>query len=157
MPKLVELSGLSISAVLVRRSHDGPGHENDHRTKGDATMRYFSIYRPDPKTAGAPPDPQHMQRMGTLIDESMKAGTLIATGALLPLSKGGARVKKEDGSISVIDGPFTESKELVAGWAILEGRSREHAIELVRQFLDVAGDGECELHQIMDPGAAAGR
>ena len=115
-------------------------------------MRYFSIYRPDPRTAGGPPDPRHMEKMGRLIDESMKAGTLVATGALLPLAQGGARVKKEAGSITVVDGPFTESKELVAGWAILEGRSRDHAIELVRQFLDVADDGECELHQIMDPG-----
>jgi len=120
-------------------------------------MRYFSIYRPDPTKAGSPPDPDHMRKMGKLMDESTKAGTLIATGALLPLSQGGARVRKEEGSITVVDGPFTESKELVAGWAILEGRSREHAIELVRQFLDVAGDGECELHQIMDPGQAPGR
>jgi hypothetical protein len=51
-----------------------------------------------------------------------------------------------------MDGPFTEAKELIAGFALLEAKSKEEAIEMARRFLEIAGDGETELHQIMEPG-----
>jgi hypothetical protein len=57
-------------------------------------------------------------------------------------------VRKSGGKLTVVDGPFTESKEVVGGFAILEAKSKEDAIRLAREFLKVAGDGECELRQI---------
>lgn len=114
-------------------------------------MKFLSMYTPDPKTAAGPPSKEHMEEMGKLIEESIKSGVLRETGGLLPVSKGGARVRRSGGEIAVIDGPFTESKELVAGFAVLETKSKEEAIDITRRFLKVAGDGECELRQMMGP------
>ena len=116
-------------------------------------MRFLSIY----KTAetNVPPTPEYMARMEKLIEDSMKAGTLIATEGCLP-SALGARVRSSGGQITVKDGPFTESKELVGGFAILEAASKEEAIELAKTFLDVAGDGECEIRQIYTASDGAG-
>jgi hypothetical protein len=91
--------------------------------------------------------------MGKLIDEMTEAGTLIATEGCLP-SALGARVRRSSGKVVVTDGPFVETKEVVGGFAILEARSKEEAIELARIFLDVAGDGECEIRQIYAPSEA---
>jgi hypothetical protein len=113
-------------------------------------MRYLSMYTPDPKRAGIPPSQEHMAEMGKLIEESMKAGILLATGGLLPLAKGGARVKRSGEHITATDGPFTEAKEIVGGFAILEAKTKEEVIDMAKRFLKVAGDGECEVHQIMD-------
>jgi hypothetical protein len=81
-----------------------------------------------------------------------KTGTLLTTGGLLPIAKGGVRVRRSGGEISVLDGPFAEAKELIGGFAVIEAKSKEDAIEMTRRFLKVAGDGETELHQIMEPG-----
>ena len=88
--------------------------------------------------------------MGKLIEEGMKAGWLLATEGCLPTALG-ARVRRSNGKLTVTDGPFTESKELVGGFAILKANSKEEAIELARQFLQVAGEGECELRQLYEP------
>lgn len=108
-------------------------------------MRFLSIYKA--QETGAPPTTEEMAKMGHLIEEMTSAGTLVATEGCLPTSKG-ARVRRSDGKVTVTDGPFTESKEVVAGFALLEAKSKEHAIELTRRFLEVAGDGECEVRQI---------
>jgi hypothetical protein len=115
-------------------------------------MRYLSIY----KTAeqNAPPSQQEIAVMGQLIEEGMKAGWLVATEGCMPTALG-ARVRRSNGKLSVTDGPFTESKEVVGGFAILKANSKEEAIELARKFLQVAGDGECELRQIYEPGGDA--
>ena len=108
-------------------------------------MRFLSIY----KTAesNTPPSPEFVAAMQKLIEEGMKSGWLVATEGCLP-SALGARVRKAGGKLTVVDGPFTESKEVVGGFAILEAKSKEDAIRLAREFLKVAGDGECELRQI---------
>jgi len=108
-------------------------------------MRFLSIYKS--AETNEPPTPEMMAKMGQLIEKSMNAGTLIATEGCLPSSLG-MRVRSDNGNVTVIDGPFTEAKEVVGGFAILEARSKEHAIELTREFLAVAGDGECEVRQI---------
>jgi hypothetical protein len=87
--------------------------------------------------------------MGKLIEEGMKAGWLVATEGCLP-SALGARVRISDGKTSVTDGPFTESKELVGGFAILKANSKAEAIELAKHFLSVVGTGECELRQVYE-------
>jgi hypothetical protein len=88
-----------------------------------------------------------MEQMGRLVEDMMKAGTLITTGGLIP---GSFRVNSSGGKITVTDGPFAEAKEFVGGFAILEAKSKEDVIEMSKRFLKVAGDGESELRQIMD-------
>jgi hypothetical protein len=110
-------------------------------------MRFLSIYKT--RETGLPPTPEHMAEMGKLIEESVKAGVLLATEGCLPSARG-ARVRLSGGQVTVTDGPFTESKELVAGFAVLQAKSREEAIELTRRFLKVAGDGECELRELYE-------
>jgi hypothetical protein len=110
-------------------------------------MKFLSIY----KTAerGVPPTQEEMAKMGKLVEEGFKAGWLLATEGCLP-SALGARVRSSNGKLSVTDGPFTESKEVVGGFAILRANSKEEAIQLAKDFLQVAGDGECELRQIFE-------
>jgi hypothetical protein len=115
-------------------------------------VKFLSIYKS--VETGVPPTQAEMDRMGKLIEEGMKAGYLLAVEGCLP-SKLGARVRLADGKISVTDGPFTESKEVVGGFAILQARSKEHAIELAKEFLQVAGEGECEIRQIFEAPAGS--
>jgi hypothetical protein len=93
-----------------------------------------------------------MATMGKLVEEGMKAGWLLATEGCLPTILG-ARVRRSGTKLSLTDGPFTESKEVVGGFAILKANSKEDAIELARKFLQVAGEGECELRQLYDASA----
>ena len=110
-------------------------------------MRFLSIYKA-PET-NVPPTTEEMARMGKLIEEMTNAGVLLATEGCLPSAKG-ARVRRSGGKLTVTDGPFTESKELVAGFALLNAKSKEEAIELTKRFLEVAGEGECEIRQIFE-------
>ena len=115
-------------------------------------MRFLSVY----KTAetDTPPSADYVAKMQALIEGGMKAGWLRATEGCLP-SAMGARVRRSSGTTSVTDGPFTESKELIAGFAILEAASKQEAIDLAKTFLDVAGGGECEIRQIFTASDAA--
>src|SRR5215831_15718067 len=115
-------------------------------------MKFVSIY----KTAetGVLPGPEEMARMGKLIEDGMKAGFLLAVEGCMPSTKG-ARVRLSKGKETVTDGPFAETKEVIGGLALLQADSKEAAIELVRQFLHAAGDGECELRQLFEAGPAA--
>ena len=110
-------------------------------------MRFLSIYRN--KESNEPPTQQRMAEMGKLIEEMTKAGTLLATEGCLPSSKG-ARVRCSGEKLTVTDGPFTEAKEVVGGFALLQAKSKAEAVELTKRFLKVAGDGECELRQIFE-------
>ena len=121
-------------------------------------MRFLSIYKT--VETGVLPTPEEMARMGKLVEEGMKAGFLLAVEGCMPTATG-ARVRLANGKLTVTDGPFTESKEVVGGLALLRADSKEEAVELVKQFLHTAGDGECELRQLFEaeqdtrpPGAA---
>jgi len=96
-----------------------------------------------------------MARMGKLIEDGMKAGFLLAVEGCLP-SATGARVRLSSGKVTVTDGPFTEAKELIGGLAILQADSKQRAIELAKEFLQVAGDGECELRQLFEADQGSG-
>ena len=117
-------------------------------------MRFLSIYTHAPM--GAPPSPEHIAAMGKLIEEGMKAGWLIATEGVAAGATG-ARVRRSGGEITVTDGPFTEAKEVIGGYALLEAKSRQAAIDLSRQFLKVAGDGSCELIPLFEHPASGDR
>jgi len=114
-------------------------------------MRFLALYTPDKKRGGVPVSEEHQAEMGRFIDESMRTGVLVATGGLLPSSKGELLVRSTLGTITVTDGPFAEAKEFVGGFALLEVKSREEVIECTKKFLAIAGDGQTELHQIMEP------
>ena len=112
-------------------------------------MRFLSIYKTvEPST---PPSQEEMAAMGKLIAEGMKAGWLIATEGCLP-SVSGARVRRSEGGVIVTDGPFTETREVVGGFAILKAGSKEEAIRLAKTFLSHVGQGECELRQLYEAG-----
>jgi hypothetical protein len=115
-------------------------------------MRFLSIYKTT--ETGAFPTPEEMANMGKLIEEGTKAGFLIAVEGCMP-SATGSRVRLSAGKVTVTDGPFTESKEVLGGLALLQAQSKAEAVELVKQFLQVAGDGECELRQLFEGGPDA--
>lgn len=110
-------------------------------------MRFLSIYKS--VETGLPPSVGEMERMGKLIEEGMKAGYLLGVEGCLPSAKG-ARVRLDQGKVSVSDGPFTEAKEVVGGFAILKANSRAEAVQMAKDFLKVAGDGECELRELYE-------
>jgi hypothetical protein len=112
-------------------------------------MRFLTIYKAkeDPKRALA--TTEELAAMGQLIEEMTKEGVLLATEGCLP-SVTGARVRRDGDKISVTDGPFTEAKELIAGFAIIQATSKAEAIEQAKRFLRVAGDGESEIRQIAE-------
>src|SRR5215208_2478739 len=115
-------------------------------------MRFLSIYKA--RETGVPPTREQMATMQKLVEEGMRAGWLVATEGCLPTALG-ARVRSTGGNVLVTDGPFAESKEVIAGFAILEATSKEDAIRMTKDFLKVAGDGECELRQIFTAQDAA--
>ena len=110
-------------------------------------MKFLSMYKT--RETGAFPTQEEMETMAKLIDEGVKAGYLLAVEGCMP-SANGARVRLSHGEITVTDGPFTESKEIVGGMAILQANSKAEAISHVKDFLKVAGDGECELRQLYE-------
>ena len=114
-------------------------------------MRFLCLYKPA-KAEGTPPREEEMAEMGKLIEESFKSGILLATEGCLPTSLG-ARIRRTDGKFKVTDGPFTEAKEIVGGFALIQAESKQAAIEFTKRFLAVAGDGETEIRQLYEPPA----
>jgi hypothetical protein len=113
-------------------------------------MRIIGLLKADKHSeAGAPPSRELMENMGKFVEEVTKAGVLLATDGLHPSSKG-ARVKLSGGKVTVTDGPFTETKELVASYALFEVKTMAEAIEWTTRFLNVLGEGECELRPIFE-------
>jgi hypothetical protein len=115
-------------------------------------MRFLSMIRLDENT-GQVPSEQLMTDMGKLLDEMTREGVLIRTAGLRPSAEG-ARVRLRRGQLSTVDGPFTETKEVVGGFAILEAASLREAIELTKRFLKIHGDTwdlECEVRQLDGP------
>jgi hypothetical protein len=110
-------------------------------------MKFLSIYKSVER--GVPPTQDEMDKMGKLIEQEMKAGTLVTTEGCLP-SALGARVRISGGKVTVTDGPFTEAKEVIGGFAILQANSKAEAIEMTKRFLEVTGEGECELRQVYE-------
>ncbi len=113
-------------------------------------MRILGLLKADEESeAGALPSKELMEEMGKFMEEVTKAGVLLATDGLQPSSKG-KRVRLSEGKITVIDGPFTESKELIASYALFEVKSMAEAVEWTARFLKVLGKGECELRQVFE-------
>jgi hypothetical protein len=114
-------------------------------------VRFLSIYKS--RETNVPPTQEEMAAMGTLIDEMTRSGVLLATEGCLPTVLG-ARIRIADGRFTITDGPFVETKEVVGGFALLQAGSKEEAVEAVKRFLKVVGEGECELRQVYEVPAA---
>jgi hypothetical protein len=110
-------------------------------------MKFLSIYKCVERNN--PPCQEEMDAMGKMIEEGIRSGKLVSTEGCLPTAMG-ARVRIDNGKISVTDGPFTESKEVIGGFAILNANSKEEAIEYVKDFLKHMGSGETEIRQIFE-------
>jgi hypothetical protein len=120
-------------------------------------MRFLSMIRIN-ENNGQQPSEQLMADMGRLMEEMTRAGVLLDTAGLRPTAEG-VIVKLKDGKTSVVDGPFTEAKEVIGGFALLKAGSMEEAIALTQRFLRVHGDEwelDCEVRQLeeADCGAA---
>lgn len=109
-------------------------------------MKILSIWSFDPARK-QPPTPAQMEQMGALITELKSSGVLIDTGGAMDGSLE-LRYSRTGGKDTVTDGPFAEAKEVVGGFALFEVPNREEALAFTRRFLDVAGDGTCELHEV---------
>ena len=115
-------------------------------------MRFMVMVKatPESEKEGALPDPQILADMSKFNEELIKAGVVLAMDGLHPSSKG-ARVKFSGKSRTVIDGPFTEAKELIAGFSILQVKSLEEAIEWVKRGPSCSADDyEVEIRQVFE-------
>jgi len=120
-------------------------------------MRYISIFTHEKKNNVAPTEAE-MAAMGKLIEDGMKSGWLIATEGV-SFGQQGVRVHKPgDGDVVVTDGPFTEAKEVIGGYALMRAGSKAEVIELCRRFLKVVGQGTCEVYELFEaPSQPTGR
>jgi hypothetical protein len=116
-------------------------------------MRFMVIFKADANSEkGALPDPQVIDEMNKFTDELVAAGVVLGYEGLHPSSKG-ARVRFSGKNRTVIDGPFAESKELIAGYYILQVKSLEEAIEWVKRIPNCGptGEEEIEIRQVFEP------
>ena len=108
-------------------------------------MRFMILRKADKATeAGVMPSEALLAAMGSYMEQMTKAGVLLGGDGLHPTSKG-AKVKFSRGKPTVIDGPFAESKEVIAGWAIIQVSSLAEALDWVKRWPPLDGDGELEL------------
>jgi hypothetical protein len=120
-------------------------------------MKYLAFIRHSESHREGPPPPALMEAMGQFVQKSLKDGSLVDTGGLLP-SKDGAIIRLAQGKITVTDGPFTESKEIIGGWAILKADTRAEALRIATEFMELhrkhwpGFEGESELRPMFDPG-----
>lgn len=116
-------------------------------------MRFMIIVKATKESeAGTMPKEEMFASMATYHEELAKAGVLLDASGLQPTSKGW-RVKYSGGKRTVIDGPFTESKELIAGYTLIQVKSREEALEWAKRFPNPVGEGataEIEVRQLFD-------
>jgi hypothetical protein len=111
-------------------------------------MKFLMTYeqRPD----APPPTPQQMMAIGAFTQRYVDAGVVLMTGGLVRPSRG-VHLVCQGGKVSVTDGPFAETKELIDGYVLVEVSSREEAIRLASDFMEIAGDGKGEILQVFDP------
>lgn len=107
-------------------------------------MRYLMMS----KTSDQQPDEQVYTEMAKFVEELTAAGVVLATGGL---DTTGFKLNSNNGEITVTDGPFTEANEVAGGFALVEVRSKEEAIEIGRRFLAIVGDGESVMQQVFGP------
>jgi hypothetical protein len=113
----------------------------------------FIIYSTEQTPDAPPPSPEMMAQLGQLTADSFKAGVLVTTGGV---AAQGTRVRQSAGKTTVTDGPFIEAKELMGGFAVIDVKSVEEAVEWAKRFRSIVGDGESEIVRIYGPSDYAG-
>ncbi len=113
-------------------------------------MRFMIMFRNDGDSEVDVPPCLDLEEMGRFIGELQSTGVLLGYEGLKPSEKG-ARVRMTGGKRNVMDGPFTEAKELVAGFALVQLPSRDAAVDLAEQFLRIAGQGSAEVREAFEP------
>lgn len=113
-------------------------------------MKILSIMTIAPTAASEPPSQKEIERMGAFMAEMRSSGALIDTGGRMP-DMLELIIARKNGNTTITDGPFTETKEVVGGYALLEVKDREEAIGLTNRFLDLVGSGTCHLHEVGPP------
>jgi hypothetical protein len=113
-------------------------------------MKFFMYTLGDENAPVPPPTPELFAKMGAFMDKAVKSGALIETGGFGPTALG-AKVSLTDGAYSVTDGPFSEAKELIGGWALVNAASKAEAIEMAKEFLAIVGGGESRIRQVFGP------
>jgi len=111
-------------------------------------MRFLGYTLGDPTSPLPQPNPELYEQMGKFVEEATNAGVLVATGGVVEPAKT-VKVVYAGGDFTVLDGPFTESKELIGGWALMERRDQDEAIERTKRFLTISGPGECRIRQVI--------
>jgi hypothetical protein len=112
-------------------------------------VKFLLTYESQPNAK--PPTPEQMAAIGAYTQKMLASGIVKLTGGLVRPSRG-IQISCEKGKISVTDGPFAETKELIDGFALVEVKSKEEAIALASEFMQIAGDGKGEILQVFDPG-----
>jgi hypothetical protein len=110
-------------------------------------MRFLGYTLADPATTFPPPTEEQFAAMEALMEEATKAGVLAAAGGFGPVEDA-TRVRYADGEFTVLDGPFTEAKELIGGWGLIECETKAEAIEWTKGFLAVGGPGETTIRPV---------
>lgn len=111
-------------------------------------MRFLGYTVGDDSIPTPPPSPELMAEMGKFVEEVSASGHLIATGAFTPIATGTRKISLADGQFTVTDGPFTEAKELIGGWALTEFDTWDEAIDNTKRFLSIVGSGESTIRRI---------
>jgi hypothetical protein len=111
-------------------------------------MKFLGYTLGDANHEFGPPSPELYEKMDALVEEATKAGVILATGGLAPPNDG-VKVRYQDGEFTVLDGPFSEAKELIGGWALMETRDVAEAIEWTKRFLTLAGEGESTIRPVL--------
>ena len=111
-------------------------------------MRFISIFTHEPSNRA--PTQAEMAAMGKLIEDAMKEGWLLSTEGVSFGAKGVRVHRSAGGKVTVTDGPFTEAKEVIGGYALLQASSREEIVKHTKRFLEVAGQGTCEIYQLYE-------
>jgi hypothetical protein len=120
-------------------------------------MKYLTFIRHSESYRGTPPPPAMMEAMDRFVETSRRDGTLVDTGGLMP-SEQGFRLRLANGEITVTDGPFTESKEVIGGWAILNTTTKAEALRIATEFMELhrkhwpGFECESEVRPMFEPG-----
>jgi hypothetical protein len=115
------------------------------------TMKFLMTYAQNPNLP--PPAPEKMAQIAAFSEKNIRSGVVVMTGGLVRPSRG-IQIRCEGGKVSVTDGPFAETKELIDGFALVQVPSREEAIRVASEFMQIAGDGTGEILQVFDGGEA---
>jgi hypothetical protein len=118
-------------------------------------MRFMMLVKHNGQICGAPPK-EFMDQLNKLAEDAVKGGAMIASGGLAPIEQS-TRVRLDKGQVTIMDGPFAETREIVGGYAQFEFKSKEEAVASTKKFMELHRDywpgweGETEIRQIFGP------